>query len=235
MRKATLLVVILFAFGPTPALSQTTPWKEEQTRSIIVGTHEREPNRLVKLYGESHALVIGMSDYKDEDWKDLSGVESDVPEVSAALDEQGFKVEKVVNVTGARLLERIESFINEHGREEQNRLLIYYAGHGFKTSEGGREVGYIVPIDAPSPDKAPAEFAAKAVNMTRIMALAAKIRSKHALLVLDSCFSGSLIDAAQSLPDAAAASAVGTARFTTVGARRTADDTSPRPPHPHDL
>jgi hypothetical protein len=84
-------------------------------------------------------------------------------------------------------------------------------------------------------DKAPAAFAAKAIDMRRIMALAAKIKSKHALLVLDSCFSGSLINAAQALPEAASPSAVGLARTTPERAEQTADGISPHPPHPHTL
>lgn len=237
MRKASLILSLCLAFGRPLTVAQT-PWQSERrrTRSDVLGVDERSHERLVRLYSESHALVIGMSEYADPGWADLSGVTSDVKEVSAALSEHGFLVESVMNLRGPELLARMEAFIEQYGADEQGRLLIYYAGHGYKTTSGGREEGYIVPSDAPLPDeKAPAAFAAKAIDMRRIMALVSKIKSKHALLVLDSCFSGSLINAAQALPEAASPSAVGLGPTTPERAGQTADGMSPHPPHPHPI
>ncbi|HEX8145586.1 MAG TPA: caspase family protein [Pyrinomonadaceae bacterium] len=243
MRKTLFLFSLCLAFGHLLSAAAQTPWElERRTRSGILGVPDLPGTkgaagvRPVKLYDESHALVIGMSNYHDSYWGDLPGVVGDVEEVSKALREHGFKVEPLMNLTGGELLARLEEFIGRHGTVEQNRLVIYYAGHGYRTNPGagGREEGYIVPVNASAPAaKGPEPFAAGAINMSRIIALAAKIRSKHALLVLDSCFSGSLINAAQEgLPAAAGASAGTPARLTIAREGQTADEL---PPHPHPL
>jgi len=248
VRRTVFLLSLCLAFGQRFTAEAQTPWESERrrTRSGLVGvadTHgakERAGKRLVRLYDESHALIIGMSDYRDAFWQDLSGPERDVEEVSKALREHGFEVECAMNLTGPELLARVEDFIRRRGAAEQNRLVIYYAGHGYK-AESGRargEEGYIVPVDAPAPDaQGPQPFASKAIDMRRLMSMAAKIKSKHALLVLDSCFSGSLINAAQEAPPAAAGASAGApARLTPERAGQTADELSPHPhPHPHTL
>jgi Caspase domain len=244
VRKTLFLLSLCLAFGHTLTASAQTPWELERgrTRSDLVGVVDifgaggAARAQPVRLYEESHALVIGMSDYRDPYWSDLGGVVSDVEEVSKALSEHGFLVEPAVNLMSLELLARIEDFIGRYGVAEQNRLIIYYAGHGYRMNLAatGREEGYIVPVDAPSPyEHGPAPFAAKAINMSRIISLAAKIKSKHAFLILDSCFSGSLINAAQESPTIAAGASAGThARLTIERAGQTADAQSP---HPHPL
>ncbi len=233
VNKILFLVSLCLAFGHLPAAAGQTPRERERVLrgSGIVGIKERSQEKVVRLYGESHALVIGMGQYADPRWGDLPGVASDVKEVSLALREHGFQVECAMNLTAAELLARLEDFIARRGADEQNRLLVYYAGHGYRThpAAGGREEGYIVPVDAPAPaEKLSAPFAAKAINMSRIIALAAKIKSKHALLVLDSCFSGSLINVAPGpharVPSGAASASAGLpARLTLARAWQAAD------------
>ena len=93
------------------------------------------------------------------------------------------------------MTEAIEKFINDYGYDYENRLLIYYAGHGNTLKAGaGYEQGFIVPSDAPAPNaKNDAEFRRLAVSMDTIERYAQEINAKHALFVFDSCFSGSLI------------------------------------------
>ena len=74
-------------------------------------------------------------------------------------------------------------------------MLFYFAGHGH-TEElaDGRELGYIVPADAPLPGQNPQLFNRRAISMDDIEAKALRIRSKHALFIFDSCFSGSIFE-----------------------------------------
>lgn len=103
----------------------------------------------VQLYKESHALIIGVSDYTNG-WKSLPGVKSDVTAVSAALKSNGFAVRELMNPNRSQLTTGIDSFINDNGYDTGNRLLIYFAGHGHTQKAGdGRDLGYIVPTDAP--------------------------------------------------------------------------------------
>ena len=67
-------------------------------------------------------------------------------EVSRALEEHGFEVEVVEDPTLDELEIAIEDFIFDKGADPENRLLIYYAGHGHtKTLGYGGEMGYLVP------------------------------------------------------------------------------------------
>lgn len=153
----------------------------------------------VKLYEASYALVIGASNYHSG-WLRLPQVKEDVTAVSKVLTKHGFSVETAIDPTSKNLTTIISDFITRYGFSENNRLLIYFAGHGYTETGGdGRKFGYIVPVDAPDPNKNLTEFQQKAVSMHEIESAARRIRSKHALFVFDSCFSGSLISGSKSV------------------------------------
>ncbi|MCP9493464.1 MAG: caspase family protein [Pyrinomonadaceae bacterium MAG19_C2-C3] len=148
----------------------------------------------VKLYDASYALIIGSSDYTGG-WADLPGVALDVPIVKQALERQGFFVTVVMNPTRAAFDETMRKFINDYGYDGGNRLLIYFAGHGYTQKDviGERDLGYIVPVDAPRPGLNERRFRQIAISMDAIEGYARQIEAKHALFIFDSCFSGSLI------------------------------------------
>ncbi|HYN85596.1 MAG TPA: caspase family protein [Pyrinomonadaceae bacterium] len=201
--------------APTLARQQQQPAARSdgaQTRDVIA----RRPVEIafndgtnVRLYNESHALVIGVSDYTNG-WADLPGAETDVREVSAALARQGFEVVTVMNPTSRNLDQTIKDFINEHGQDDDTRLVVYFAGHGHTVKvQNGRELGFIVPADAPCPSgtvgcasKNDRDFIRAAVSMDAVEYYARSILSKHALFVFDSCFSGSLFEANRAAPPA---------------------------------
>lgn len=147
----------------------------------------------VRLYSGSYALIIGNSDYSNG-WDRLSGVVSDVVAVRNILQRHGFVVETEENLTSEKFEARIRKFINDYGYDRDNRLIIYYAGHGYTLNSAGdkRELGYIIPSDTPLPTKDERGFRQKAVSMIAIQSFARQIQAKHALFVFDSCFSGKL-------------------------------------------
>nr|NQU93244.1 caspase family protein [Bacteroidota bacterium] len=140
------------------------------------------------LYSGSHALLIGVSNYTNG-WPDLPGVKNDIREVKAALEKNDFNV-TVVEDANDEIIERaIDNFIEEYGVNANNRLLIYFAGHGHTMeTPDGRELGYIVPADAPLPDLSSTRFHQKAISMRRFDSWARDILSKHALFLFDACF-----------------------------------------------
>ena len=156
----------------------------------------------VGLYEESHALVIGVSDYT-EGWPRLKGVKEDAKEVRKALEDNGFKVKLVMDPDRAKLEKEIREFIVRFGRKENNRLLFYYAGHGYSQKLGyGGQMGYLVPKDAPNPNQDPMGFELSAISMQNIETYARNISSKHALFVFDSCFAGSIFNVTRAIPKA---------------------------------
>lgn len=177
---------------------------EAQTDRRGLITIRDDKGERVTLYDQSHALIIGVSEYKNG-WRPLPGVKRDVKEVSDVLRARGFEVELLPEpVTRASFDQGIRRFIRQRGQAERSRLLIYFAGHGhtLKTSYGS-ELGYLVPADAPLPNVSEAEFKELAISMSEIEVYARQINSKHVLFVFDSCFSGSLFNENQrSAPNA---------------------------------
>jgi menaquinone-dependent protoporphyrinogen IX oxidase len=170
-----------------------------QTRGIQVLIKDAQ-GKQVGLYKESHALVIGASHYT-EGWPKLPGVKEDVQSVNKILEEHGFEVVTVNNPDSEQLNRVYKDFINTYGRKPENRLLLYFAGHGYtKKMSYGSEMGYIVPVDAPNPENDIDGFVNKAMDMQQIEVFAKRIESKHALFLFDSCFSGSLFALSRAIP-----------------------------------
>lgn len=155
----------------------------------------------VGLYRESHALLVGVSDYQ-AGWPDLPGVKKDVEIVRATLEEQGFNVVTVNDPTRSELEQAFTDFINSYGQETENRLLFYFSGHGHTLKLAyGDEMGYIVPTDAPNPYEDENGFIATALDMQMIEVYAKRIQAKHAIFLFDSCFSGSIFSLSRAAPE----------------------------------
>src|ERR1044072_2530352 len=160
-------------------------------RGVKIKPESAKPE--VSLYDASYALIIGNSEYS-MGWSRLSGVKDDISAVRNILEKHGFKVELEENLASDRFEARIKKFINDYGFDRNNRLIIYYAGHGHTLDSVGdnRKLGYIIPSDTPLADKDPLGFRQKAVSMYKIQTFAREIQAKHALFLFDSCFSGKL-------------------------------------------
>ncbi|HEX5707848.1 MAG TPA: SUMF1/EgtB/PvdO family nonheme iron enzyme [Pyrinomonadaceae bacterium] len=201
----TLVSLVIIAL--THALLLTPPPKilarqGGQTRDVRVEI-KVEDGKFVPLYERSYALVIGASEY-GQGWPKLPGVKDDIHAVERILQRQGFQVTVETDPTAERLEKTFKDFIDRHGMDINNRLLLYFAGHGHTMKHAsGEEMGYIVPVDAPRPDGDPAGFRSKALNMRQIERYAEDIQSKHALFLFDSCFSGSVLGLSRSraIPD----------------------------------
>jgi formylglycine-generating enzyme required for sulfatase activity len=160
-----------------------------------------EQGKEVDLYKGSYALLICVSDYTGG-WPALPGVKKDLTRVNAALVKSGFTVSTVLDPDSNQLRNAYSDFINKYGQDVENRLLFYFAGHGHTLKQSyGEEMGYIVPRDAPSPNKDLGGFIAKALDMQMMEVFAKRIQSKHALFLFDSCFSGSLFAISRAIPE----------------------------------
>ena len=170
-------------------------------RGIVPVAIKNQEGKQVGLYKGSYALVIGVSDYTNG-WPDLPGVDEDLNAVGEALEQIGFLVYKIINPNRKQLEEAFNGFISKHGYEKDNRLLIYFAGHGHTIAPkyGGTEMGYIVPSNAPNPNLNEQDFLRVGLSMQNIEVYARNIQSKHALFVFDSCFSGSIFSLSRAIP-----------------------------------
>jgi uncharacterized caspase-like protein len=163
------------------------------SRGIGVVAIKDKSGKQVGLYKESHALVIGVSDYT-QGWQDLESVPAEINDLASVLEAQGFHVVKVLNPNARELKAAFEDFVAQYGFNPDNRLLFFFSGHGHTRQVGKITKGYLVPADAPIPEKDPKGFKNKALSMKQIITWAeGAIESKHALFLFESCFSGTIL------------------------------------------
>ncbi|MDY6905829.1 MAG: SUMF1/EgtB/PvdO family nonheme iron enzyme [Thermodesulfobacteriota bacterium] len=175
---AFVLAVLLAAAGVFPAAAN---------RGIAV-TAKTADGQTLDLYEHSYALLIGVSRYQH--WPILEQIPREVTAVRRALEKQGFAVTARMDPDGKALEAAFEDFIDQYGYNPQNRLLFFYAGHGY-TLRGG-DNGYLVPVNAPDPRKDKIGFKRTALDMNDILAGCRKMDARHALFLFDSCFSGTI-------------------------------------------
>lgn len=181
MKRLLLLIIILFPF---------------------LNSHAQDATSFNEFYGESHALLIGSSDYQTE-WPRLPGVRNDLPAVKAPLELHGSEVDLGMDYSKVKMDSAYSAFIAAYGDQASNRLLFYYAGHGetVRTSYG-ESLSYLVPVDAPGSEDDIGTFQGSAMEMTQVEIYAKRIQSKHALFLFDACFSGSIFGQSRSLNEA---------------------------------
>ena len=179
----TSLVLVLCAL----LWASTTAWAVR----VVATTPE---GKEIHLYNNSYALVLGNGNYSNG-WDPLPGALRDVDDVAKALKRNGFKVTLKKNLTRGSFNEVFGRFCYKYGRNRNNRLLFYYAGHGHTEKMATNEdLGYLVMVDAPSPETDPMGFELSSVDMQTMMTWAKKVKARHVLFMFDSCFSGSVLN-----------------------------------------
>ena len=149
--------------------------------------------KVLSLYKESHALLISASKYSattSNGWRDLPSTESELDLLAIELRRHGFRVVRVIDPTGEELGRVIRDFASQRGWEADNRLIIMFSGHGYTNKNN--QMGYLVPVDAVSPQRSLSDFLRKALPIKQLELTALEIESRHALFIFDSCFSGSI-------------------------------------------
>ena len=191
MEKIPLLLFFIILCG-TILLISSTELSSQRGVTVNIRTENGET---FDLYKESYALIIGNGDYPAKNgWNSLPGAMKDVREVAEVLKRHGFNVTLKIDVTKAEFNKAFSDFIYKSGKDKDNRLLFYYAGHGYTTkSATGEDLGYLVMLDTPHPENA-AEFDLYSVDMVKFVSDSKKIHAKHVLFMFDSCFSGTVLN-----------------------------------------
>ena len=144
-----------------------------------------------KLYRESWAVIIGVNDYQH--WPKLRYAVNDANAIEETLVSRfGFQpnhVRKLIdgNATRQRIMQVLGDDLSD-GRKVQreDRVFFFFAGHGAtRTLDDGRQVGFIVPVDADLEN-----YYSTAISMTALREAADLIAAKHIYFVMDSCYSG---------------------------------------------
>jgi Caspase domain len=158
-----------WAFNKTAALKQAI-------REILQGPPP---------FRTSYALLMGASDYKYMD--PLPRVKDDLTKMAAVLQRLGFTVIRVENgkLTAANVRSP-QDYFEKVTITSDDRLLVFFAGHGYPRREGDVVRGYLALSDArPGEGKSP-----NTIQMEEFVAWTQRVPAKHLLVLLESCFSG---------------------------------------------
>jgi hypothetical protein len=196
--------------GSSGAFAQSQPQGDAiSARGVVVQKAEEQLSKIeVKLDPKhSFALVLGIDTFDDRAWPRLPGVLKEIQEVQAAFKSHGFQIE--TNLIGddeanaglkplgaEELNRRIRDFLDKHGRDAGNRLLIYVATHGYADRGSSRNLeskgyGYLVTKDTPDPRTQ--NFASHAYSVTKLADELLTVQAQHVYFFFNACFSGAMV------------------------------------------
>ena len=168
-------------------------------RKLVPVITELEPVK----QGRSLVVAIGINEYAH--WQKLkNAVQDAVGFQQALIDKLGFVAPIPPLLDSAATKDAIESLIEEQLRdvlEEDDSLVLFFAGHGHTRVEQLSETGFIVPVDARKPGSK--EYWGDYIRLSHWLEEIAELPARHILVILDSCHSGfALGEAAKSFRDA---------------------------------
>jgi len=135
-------------------------------------------------FERSVAVVIGIDEY-GRGIPSLKTAVNDARAVAAMLETRfGYVVHLLIEDVS---LERLRTLFGQALRGEigtEDRLLVYFAGHGVAMDGDDGPDGFLIPQDGRPED--PRSF----LRMTELAAYLDELRCRHLLLILDCCFAG---------------------------------------------
>ncbi|WP_431260218.1 polysaccharide deacetylase family protein [Roseateles chitinivorans] len=170
-------------------------WKDGRIVAAETPAADAAPPELAgaNLYRDSVALVIGIDQYKA--WPRLQHAVRDARAIQETLQTQfGFRPENVTTLTDgdatrANILRALNGMARKGGDgklKRDDRVFVFFAGHGStRKLPSGRDVGYIIPVDAGTDD-----LQTDAIAMPQLQELSEALPAKHAFFVIDACYSG---------------------------------------------
>ncbi len=138
-------------------------------------------------YANSHALVVGIDKYKNV--SGLSYAVSDAAEMRKTLqDELQFPQANVAFLTDEKATKKniLKAFARfaRNDIEADDRIFVFFAGHGHTRSGLRGEIGYLVPHDAEMGD------VSTLIRWSELTGNSDLVRAKHILFVMDACYGG---------------------------------------------
>jgi hypothetical protein len=129
-----------------------------------------------------YALIIGNNKYKN--LKNLGAAVNDAEVIANILkNKYGFEVNLLLNANHEKTINSVYSISRKLTKNDN--LLIFYAGHGVLDKKENR--GYWLPTDAEK------ELPSKWISNAFISDQMKATEAKHVLLIVDSCFAGTLM------------------------------------------
>ncbi|MBI3824678.1 MAG: SUMF1/EgtB/PvdO family nonheme iron enzyme [Candidatus Rokubacteria bacterium] len=156
-----------------------------QTRDVRVQTPKVSGD--TGFYRSSWALVIGINAYQKVR-PQLNYAVADAQAIADLLPQLGFPGANTrILLDGASTRARIEQVLYRDfaAMGPEDRLLIFFAGHGETAEIKSGQEGYLLPVDAD-----PQALAFTSIAMDDVKRIGLRVKAKHVLFILDVCFSG---------------------------------------------
>ncbi len=158
-------------------------WDEQNIASkASISSSSSYDDRII-IKGSYYALLIGINKYRA--LPELETAENDAGDISELLKKNyGFKTTLLLGKKATR--SNIMNELNEIRKKlaPEDKLLIYFAGHGTFDSQTGK--AYWLPVDAEDDNDTDWIMADLITSNLK------RISAKHVLIVSDSCYSGTL-------------------------------------------
>lgn len=159
---------------------------------------ERSVSRVLKKrlrndLGDYYALVIGNNAYSE--YPDLATAANDANAVASVLQSRyGFRTEVVIDGNRDQIVAAMARMTDQ--LDDEDNLLVYYAGHGVISEDGAQ--GYWLPVDAQVDNQS------TWISNEAVTDFLSEMKAKHVLVVADSCYSGTLSgNSIRPIPDTA--------------------------------
>jgi uncharacterized caspase-like protein len=174
---------------PTPTAEPTTAEPQPESTQRGAGARSSNPRGLSRgiTDGRRYALVVGIDRYTRI--SPLGSATNDARAVAAVLEaEYGFEVVTLFDAAATR--DSILSALNTARKTlgDQDKFLLYYAGHGDYRPE--TDTSYWLPVDADASDNTKWLDARSVTDQLKLMS------ARQVLVIADSCFSGTMTRAA---------------------------------------
>lgn len=138
------------------------------------------------------ALVVGIGQYSDERIHSLKYCADDAEEVSSRLVSAGFDVTTLINedATQKEIERELEIGLNERISDEDEPVLIYWAGHGMTDLRGNADRDragstFLLPYDTDLNQPLGSAF-----SVQQTWAFLKLLSTRRVFVLLDTCFSG---------------------------------------------
>ncbi|MBL0234671.1 MAG: caspase family protein [Chitinophagaceae bacterium] len=156
-------------------------------RTVRVKFNYRSELKSVTASGKDHLFIVGINKYQS--WPQLNNARKDGSDFKQLMVETfGFQPANVKELYDTRasrdsIFNQLMSYVKT--LNENDRLLIYFAGHGFYDPD--LELGYWVPYEARI------NSSQDYINNLDVTRMIRKMKAKSIFLIVDACYSGQLL------------------------------------------
>ena len=171
--------------------SQSSP----STEARGVQVKDKSEATFASLYDRSYAVIIGINNY--EKWPSLEYAVNDAKAMERKLKSLGFETTTLINQNANK--DNILKILGDElprKVEKNDRVIIFFAGHG-QTEQlaDDSQMGYIIPVDADT-----GNIFSTAISMDQVRIFSRRLKAKHVLYLIDSCYAGLGLTRSGSIP-----------------------------------